>query len=120
VHEQIQTVDEYIATCSAPVQTILKELRKVIGRAAPGSEETISYRMPTNTLGGRPLVYFAAWRTHIGVYPIPPLDEPLEQQVSRYRSAKDTLRFPLGEPVPYELIGRLVGELVRRGSAARG
>ena len=112
--EPINSIDEYIATCPAEVQPILEEIRRVIRRAAPESEETISYRMPTFTMDGRYLVYVSAWKQHIGVYPIPHLDGTLEQEVSPYRAAKDTLRFPLGEPVPYGLIGRLVVELVKR------
>ena len=112
--ESINSIDEYIATSPAGVQPILEEIRRVIRRAAPESEETISYRMPTFTLDGKYLIYFSAWKHHIGVYPIPRFDDSLEQEVSPYRAAKDTLRFPLGEPVPYELIGRIVVELVRR------
>ena len=118
--EPINSIDEYIATCPAEVQPILDEIRRVIRRAAPESEETISYRMPTFTMDGKYLVYVSAWKQHIGVYPIPRLDGTVEQEVSRYRAAKDTLRFPLGEPVPYQLIERLVGELVRRRSEERG
>ena len=118
--EPINSIDEYIATCPAEVQPILEEIRRVIRRAAPESEETISYRMPTFTMDGKYLVYVSAWKQHIGVYPISHLDGTLEQEVSRYRAAKDTLRFPLGEPVPYELIGRLVVELVKRRPRGAG
>ena len=118
--ESINSIDEYIATSPAGVQPILEEIRRVIRRAAPESEETISYRMPTFTMDGRYLVYVSAWKQHIGVYPIPRLDGTLEQEVSRYRAAKDALRFPLGEQIPYELITRLVVELVRRRSEEPG
>lgn len=110
--EPIHTVDEYIESCPADVQPKLEEMRRVIRRAAPGSEETISYRMPTITLEGTYLVYFAAWKHHIGIYPIPRLDETLEPEVARYRAAKDTLRFPLGEPVPFDLVERVLRHLV--------
>ena len=74
--------------------------------------------MPTVTLDGVPLMYFAAWKRHIGVYPVPPAQGALERELAPYRAAKDTVRFPLSRPVPYELIERLAAFLAeRRGPA---
>lgn len=104
---QFATVDDYISSKPAAVQTILERVRQTIRSAAPGAGERISYQMPTITLNGRDLVYFAAWKHHIAVYPIPDGDAALERELAPYRAAKGTLRFPLAKPVPYDLIHRL-------------
>jgi uncharacterized protein YdhG (YjbR/CyaY superfamily) len=70
--------------------------------------------MPTVTLNGKSLMYFAAWKKHIGIYPIPVLDDPLEAQVAPFRSGQDSVRFPLREPIPYALIESIAGVLRQR------
>jgi uncharacterized protein YdhG (YjbR/CyaY superfamily) len=119
--DKFDTVDGYIESFPPEVQVILEEIRRRIHVAAPGTEEKISYQIPTVTLDDRYLVYFAGWKRHVSLYPISTLDEPLEDEVAVYRSGKDTLQFPLNEPVPYDLIERIVGELVekRRRAAER-
>lgn len=112
--EQFASIDGYIHSFPEDVAAILEEIRRVIRKTVPAAEETISYRMPTFTLGGRYLVYFAGWKHHISLYPIPALDEALEQEVAPYRAAKGTMRFPLGKPVPYDLIERLVALLAEQ------
>jgi uncharacterized protein YdhG (YjbR/CyaY superfamily) len=112
--ETFANVDDYISSLPENVQTILGEVRRVIRDAAPAADETISYRMPTFILGGRSLVYFAAWKHHVSVYPVPAVDEALERELAPYRAAKATLRFPIRQPIPYDLIQRLVVFLVRR------
>ena len=102
------TMDEYIAAFPPRVQSILKRLRSRIGRAAPQATEKISYRMPAFVLGGRILIYFAAFKGHIGIYPPVRGDKKLEQELSRYKGPKGNLKFPLDEPIPYELIARVV------------
>lgn len=87
---------------------MLEEMREAIRSAAPEAEESISYGMPTFKIAGRPLVYFAAWKRHIGFYPVPRLDEELETEITRYRSGRDTLRFPRDQPIPYRLVERIV------------
>ena len=116
--DKFETVDEYIESFPPDVQVILEEVRRAIHEAAPGTEETISYQIPTITLEGKYLVYFAGWKRHVSIYPIPVLDEPLESEVASFRSGKDTVQFPLNDPMPYELIGRIVGALMdkRRGA----
>jgi uncharacterized protein YdhG (YjbR/CyaY superfamily) len=114
VAEQLTGVDAYVAACPAEVQVIMAEIRRVILIAAPGSGETMSYQMPTVTVNGKSLMYFAAWKKHIGIYPIPVLDDVLERRVSPYRSGKDSVKFPLREPIPYDLIGQLVTVLLQR------
>src|SRR6185436_21072065 len=91
---------------------ILQAVRQSIRQAAPSAQETISYQIPTFRLNGKALVHFGGWKHHIGLYPVPDVDEALEEAVAPYRSTKSTLRFPLQEPVPYELIARLVAVAV--------
>jgi uncharacterized protein YdhG (YjbR/CyaY superfamily) len=106
------TIDDYIDTFPADVQTILQEVRRTIGNAAPAADETISYGIPTFTLGGRYLVYFAGWKHHISVYPIPTGDANLEREIEPYVAGKGTLKFPLAEPIPYDLIERVAALLL--------
>ncbi len=102
------TIDAYISSCPADAQLILEQVRRTIRNAVPAAGETISYGMPTITLNGRDLVSFAAWKRHIGLYPLPAVDDAFAQELAPYRAAKGTVRFPLGQPIPYDLIARLV------------
>jgi uncharacterized protein YdhG (YjbR/CyaY superfamily) len=111
--QEFGSVEEYIGSFPADVQAILEQVRWAILDAVPGAGETISYQIPTITLGGRPLLYFAGWKRHISVYPAPAGDEALERRLGPYRSAKSTLKFPLSQPVPYDLIAQ-VAELSLR------
>jgi len=111
--QEFGSVEEYIGSFPADVQAILEQVRRAILGAVPGAGETISYQIPTITLGGRPLLYFAGWKRHISVYPAPAGDEVLERRLGPYRSAKSTLKFPLSQPVPYDLIAQ-VAELSLR------
>lgn len=106
--QQFKTIDEYIKTFPKNVQRILEKLRQTIREAAPESAETISYQMPTFKLNGRFLVSFAAWQHHIGLYPIPSGTEAFKKEISKYRGAKSTVRFPIEEPVPYDVVAQLV------------
>jgi uncharacterized protein YdhG (YjbR/CyaY superfamily) len=111
---QYATIDDYISSRPAAVQFILDQVRSTIRSAAPGASERISYQMPTITLNGRDLVYFAAWKHHIALYPIPTADEAFERELAPYRAARGTLRFPLAKPIPYDLIRRLVALRVKQ------
>lgn len=102
-----QSIDEYIAAFSPEVQAILEKIRSTIRNAAPDARETISYQMPAFTLNGV-LVYFAAFKKHIGLYPPVSGDAELETAISPYAGEKGNLRFPLDQPIPYELIERIV------------
>ena len=88
------------------MQDILREIRRRCRAAVPGSGEAISYGIPTVTLDGRQVVYFAGWAHHISVYPVPSGDDAFEAEIAPFRSAKGTLKFPLGKPIPYGLIER--------------
>ncbi|MDQ3475956.1 MAG: DUF1801 domain-containing protein [Actinomycetota bacterium] len=111
---QFATIDDYIASYPDDVQSILEEVRRTIRSAVPAPGETISYAMPTITLDGKPLVYFAAWKQHIGLYPIPRADEATERDLAPYRSTKDTVKLPFDKPIPYDLVKRLAELLVTR------
>jgi uncharacterized protein YdhG (YjbR/CyaY superfamily) len=100
-------IDGYIAQFHAAVRAILQRVRETIRRAAPDAEETISYQMPAFRQHGI-LVYFAAWKSHIGLYPPISGDKDLEKAVARYAGPKGNLQFPLDEPIPYHLIERIV------------
>lgn len=102
------SIDEYIATFPKDVQKILEELRGTIKAAAPDVEEKISYQMPTFNLNGRYLVYFAAWKNHISMYPIPSGSEAFNKEVSQYAEGKGTLKFPINKPLPLKLITKIV------------
>ena len=102
-----KSIDEYIATFPEDVQTRLKDLKATIQRAAPDAQEKFSYGMPTFFLNGN-LVHFAAFKTHIGFYPTPSGIEAFKQELSSYKGAKGSVQFPLDEPLPLKLIGRIV------------
>lgn len=111
------SVDDYIDSFPADVSARLTQVRRTIKDVAPTTAETMSYQMPTVTLDGKYLVYFAAWKNHLGLYPIPPLSDALEDEVAPYRAAKDSVRFPFRTPIPYDLIGRVVSEVASRRAA---
>lgn len=99
--------DGYIAQFPADVQTVLQKVRTTIRHAAPDAKEVISYQMPAFKQDGI-LVYFAAWKKHIGLYPPISGQKALEKAVARYARPKGNLQFPLDEPIPYDLIERIV------------
>ena len=109
--EQFETVEEYISSFPGHVQAILQQIRATIREVAPETEEKISYQMPTITLNGHNVAHFAAWKDHIAVYPIPDGDDAFEAEIAPYRSVRSTARFPLTDPVPYDLVGRMVALL---------
>lgn len=100
------TIDEYIAACSPEARSILERVRQVVRDAAPDAEETISYRMPALRQNGI-LVYYAAFKHHIGLYPPVSGDARIEKAAAPYAGEKGNLRFPLDEPIPYDLISRI-------------
>ena len=101
------SIDEYIATFPEEVRAKLQQIRETIKAAAPDAEEKISYQMPTFALKGN-LVHFAAHKNHIGFYPMPSAIEAFKEEIARYESAKGSIQFPLDEPVPLDLITRIV------------
>jgi uncharacterized protein YdhG (YjbR/CyaY superfamily) len=115
---EFATVGEYIASFPADVRAVLENIRRAILGAVPGAGEEISYRMAAITLDGFPVLYFAGWKRHVSVYPAPAADAELERRLEPYRSAKSTLKFPLSEPVPYELIAEVARRHVEQRPGA--
>jgi uncharacterized protein YdhG (YjbR/CyaY superfamily) len=113
---RVASVDEYVAALPDAVRPLVERIRRSIRAVAPDVGETISYSMPTFTLDGRPLLHVAAWKHHIGVYPLPEMDDVLARDVEPYRGTRDTLRLPLDD-VPFALLERVVAAMVaeRRG-----
>lgn len=101
-----ETMDNYIKAFPKDVQSILEKIRQSIREAVPEAEETISYRMPAFKLNGRILVYFAAFRRHVGLYPPAPTE--FKSEVSKYEGPKGNLKFPVDHPIPYDLVTRIV------------
>lgn len=109
------SVGEYIASFPADIRPVLEAVRDAILGAVPGAGEAISYGIAAITLDGAPLVYFAGWKRHVSLYPVPAGDADFERRLEPYRSAKSTLKFPLGQPLPADLIA----EVARRHAEAR-
>ena len=117
-----RNIAEYIAAFSPEVQAILERIRRTIHDVAPEAKKTISYQIPAFSLGG-PLVYFAAFKNHIGFYPPVSGDARLKKAIEPYAGEKGNLRFPLDRPIPYGLIKRIVKLRVKQNlakAAARG
>lgn len=102
-----KTIDEYIALFSKDVQNILKALRKAIKDVAPQAEEAISYQIPTYKLNGN-LVHFAAFKDHISFFPTSSGVEAFKEKLNSYKTSKGTIRFPLDEPIPFDLVKEIV------------
>jgi uncharacterized protein YdhG (YjbR/CyaY superfamily) len=102
-----KTIDQYIASYPPDVQEILQKIRLTVRGAVPDAEETISYRMPAFRKK-KILIYFAAFKNHVGLYPPVKGDAALLKAVAPYAGEKGNLRFPLDQPIPYELIERIV------------
>ena len=111
-----EDIDQYIATFPTECQMVLEKVRQTIRDAAPDARETISYQMPAFKQHGI-VVYFAAWTKHIGLYPPISGDKSLEKAIARYAGPKGNLQFPLNEPIPYDLIERIVKLRVKQDSA---
>lgn len=109
-----KTIDEYIAAFPPEVQVTLQAVRATIRKVIPGAEEAISYQIPTFRMDGGYVVYFAGWKDHVSLYPIPDADAELENELAPYKAGKGTLRFPLSEQMPHGLIERVVDLLARQ------
>jgi uncharacterized protein YdhG (YjbR/CyaY superfamily) len=103
-----RSIDDYIAAFPEDIQALLARVRATIKAAAPEAEERISYQMPTFALNGRNLVHFAALKHHIGFYPTPSGIDAFKDELSPYRSTKGAVQFPIDQPLPLDLIRRVV------------
>jgi uncharacterized protein YdhG (YjbR/CyaY superfamily) len=115
-HIPSKTIDEYIAGFPPDVQQILQKIRLTIHEAAPEAQEKISYQMPTFYLKGN-LVHFAAFAKHIGFYPVPTGIEAFKDELSVYKQGKGSVQFPIDQPIPYDLIRRIVNFRVQENLA---
>lgn len=106
--EKAQNVEQYIANFSPEIQKQLRQIRSTIQLAAPAAVENISYGMPAYKLDGKPLVYFAGYKSHIGFYATPNGHSAFEKEFSKYKEGKGSVQFPLDEPMPLELIKEVV------------
>ena len=106
--KKFETIDEYIGSFPEHVQRVLEKLRATVREATPEALESISYDMPTFKLSGERLVYFSAWKNHIGFYSIPEGNEAFKKELSPYAGEKGSLRFPLDKPIPYDLVKKIV------------
>ena len=106
--EKPKNTDEYIAAFPENVQQVLKQLRETIREAAPQAEEAFSYNIPTFKMYGKNLVHFGGHKKHIGFYPTPSGIDAFKDELSKYKSAKGSVQFPLNEPFPYDLVSRIV------------
>ena len=113
------SIDEYIAEFPPEVTRQLQELRLFIAAAAPGATETISYAIPTFDLNGAHLVHFAGYAGHIGFYPTGSGVDAFRDELAAYRGGRGTIRFPIGEPLPWDLIRRIVEFRVRAVAAGK-
>ncbi|MBE0639223.1 MAG: DUF1801 domain-containing protein [Bacteroidales bacterium] len=101
-------VEQYISAFPPEVSTLLEQIRSIIKKAAPDAVEGIAYGMPAYKLKGRPLVYFAGFKNHIGFYATPTGHEAFANELSKYKHGKGSVQFQLGKPIPYDLIRQIV------------
>ena len=112
----INTVDEYIASFPPNEQSLLRLVRKIVREEAPEAVESIAYKMPAYKLNG-PLVYYALFENHLGLYPTPEGITAFESELKRYKQGKGSVQFPLDQPLPLELIRRIVKQRVEENKA---
>ena len=112
--DKFATVEEYIASFPPETQAILERVRDAIRSQVPGAEEKVRYDMPAVILSGRYAIHYAAWKRHLGIYPVSTAPEELERQIAPFRSGKDSVNFPYSAPIPYELIERIAAFLAEK------
>jgi uncharacterized protein YdhG (YjbR/CyaY superfamily) len=104
----MNAVDQYIKAFPENVQALLKKVRTIIKDKAPEAVESLSYGMPGYKLNGKPLVYFGAFKNHIGFYATPTGHSAFAEELSKYKQGKGSVQFPFEEPIPFDLIARIV------------
>ena len=110
-------VDQYIAAFPPETADILNRVRDAIHAGIPDGEERIGYKMPAVALGDRDALYFAGWKKHVGLYPVPHSTEPIEAGIAPYRAAKDSVNFLYASDIPYDLITRIAAYALARATA---
>jgi len=116
---QFKTMDEYIAKFPKNVRDVLEELRRVIKESAPKAEETISYAMPAFKLNGKSLVFFAAYKNHVGFYPTSSAIDAFKKELTLFKQAKGTVQFPLDKPIPFDLVKKIVKFRVKENESKK-
>lgn len=106
--KKFETVDDYIDAFPKPVQAKLQQVRATIRKVLPGAEEIISYQIPTFKVNGKYIIYFAAWKSHIALYPVHTGVESLKKELEKYKGSKSSVHFPLDKPVPLALVRKIV------------
>ena len=117
MNTEFKTVDEYIKSFPTDIQTLLNKVRETIKKNAPDAVESIAYGMPAYKMNGKPLVYFAGFKKHIGFYATPTGHAEFAAELSTYKQGKGSVQFPLNKPIPYELIKRIVAFRVKENAA---
>ena len=113
-------VDDYVRACPDDARGHLEELRALVHECVPGAEEKISYQIPTLTLDGAAVLYFAAWKKHLSIYPVPRGDAEFEGVVAPHRAAKDAVHLGYDRPVPHDVVERIAALLVQRHTQPAG
>ncbi|HYH75523.1 MAG TPA: DUF1801 domain-containing protein [Candidatus Saccharimonadales bacterium] len=103
-NQKPKTIDEYISKQPEQVQVILQGIRETIHRAVPEATETMSYDMPTFDLNGHHLIYFSAWKDHIGLYPLYTEGGALKELLAPYHKAQNSIHLPYSDSFPYEVV----------------
>ncbi len=111
--KRFTTMEEYISSFPEEIQAVLEHVRQAIHHAAPEAAETMSYGIPTFNLHGKHLVFFAGWKRHLSLYPLPAGDEAFQQELAHYKRAKGSIQFPLDKPIPYDFVEQIVTFLMR-------
>ena len=112
-------VDKYISSFPADIQQILNKIRKIIREEAPDAIESVAYQMPAFKTKGRPLIYFAGFSKHIGLYATPSAHTSFSDELSGYKHGKGSVQFPLDQPIPYDLIRNIVKFKVTENESPR-
>jgi uncharacterized protein YdhG (YjbR/CyaY superfamily) len=112
-NKRFTTIDEYISTFPGETQITPERVRQTIHHAAPDAVETVSYGMPTFDLNGKHLVFFAGWKQHLSLYPLPAGDKVFQQELAHYKRAKGSIQFPLEKPIPYDFVEQIVTLLMK-------
>ncbi|MEO8696801.1 MAG: DUF1801 domain-containing protein [Acidimicrobiales bacterium] len=118
--QQFATIDEYIDSLPAAVRPIVDSIRATVRTAVPDAVEDISYQMPCFKWRGNNLIHFGAWKNHIGVYPIPAGTPAFEKKVAPYIAGKGTLRFPLRDPIPHDIVRAMVALRMKEIATSAG
>lgn len=115
----MNTVDDYIKTFPPEVQAVLHQVRATIKKHAPEAAESIAYQMPAYKTNGKPLVYFAGFKNHIGFYATPTGHAAFAEELSKYKQGKGSVQFPLDKQIPYDLIAQIVNFRVKENNTKK-